>query len=214
MATFCAPLLLTTRVTRSPCIGITSGTENLCIRRWLLKNNFAVKMLVAAWDYLRIHLPACQGSVFSCARAGLARLSSWRSESGHPPGKVIRRGESAFVASSNELLEIDNSSATLRPTAFDRLVLSILCVVSYVQLGGSYYGGIPVPGRRVPALRFFEYYIASCSPSGKGDSFSLDQLSQVLHAFPRQRIHSLSANTKVRRRANSGETAEEPVLRC
>ncbi|KAI6234409.1 TATA box-binding protein-like 1 [Aphelenchoides fujianensis] len=32
-----------------------------------------------------------------------------------------------------------------------------------------YYGGIPVPGRRVPTLRFFEFYIASCDPAQRKD---------------------------------------------
>ncbi|KAH7728655.1 LPR-1 protein [Aphelenchoides avenae] len=53
---------------------------------------------------------------------------------------------------------------------------------------GSYYGGIPVPGRRVPALRFFEYYVSSCSPSSKGDSFSLDQLSQLIQKSDAEQI--------------------------
>ncbi|KAI6203459.1 hypothetical protein M3Y94_00559100 [Aphelenchoides besseyi] len=43
----------------------------------------------------------------------------------------------------------------------------------------QYYGGIPVPGRRVPTLRFFEFYIASCNPAQRKD-ISLAKLSGVI----------------------------------
>ncbi|KAI6178742.1 hypothetical protein M3Y98_00534700 [Aphelenchoides besseyi] len=43
----------------------------------------------------------------------------------------------------------------------------------------QYYGGIPVPGRRVPTLRFFEFYIASCNPAQRKD-ISLAKLSGML----------------------------------
>lgn len=45
----------------------------------------------------------------------------------------------------------------------------------------SYIGGIPVPGRRVPALRMFELYIHTCRPSQSGrESQVLEQLSHVI----------------------------------
>ncbi|KJH49583.1 hypothetical protein DICVIV_04315 [Dictyocaulus viviparus] len=53
--------------------------------------------------------------------------------------------------------------------------------------GGSYIGGIPVPGRSVPVLRLFENYSASCRPKIRGD-FGMDQLAQILNSLDAEEV--------------------------
>uniref|UniRef100_A0A915EPM1 Lipocalin domain-containing protein n=1 Tax=Ditylenchus dipsaci TaxID=166011 RepID=A0A915EPM1_9BILA len=60
------------------------------------------------------------------------------------------------------------------------LVLVTLLVVFTQQDAAVYFGGIPVPGRRVPAMRSFELYMASCRPSFGREGFILEQLQQML----------------------------------
>ena len=45
--------------------------------------------------------------------------------------------------------------------------------------GYKIIGGIPVPGRSIPALRIFEFYQTSCVPSTRQSAISLDQLRRV-----------------------------------
>ncbi|KAI6208078.1 hypothetical protein M3Y96_00076600 [Aphelenchoides besseyi] len=59
----------------------------------------------------------------------------------------------------------------------DQSLLLRLCPLQFSNR--QYYGGIPVPGRRVPTLRFFEFYIASCNPAQRKD-ISLAKLSGVI----------------------------------
>ncbi|KAK0425985.1 hypothetical protein QR680_009487 [Steinernema hermaphroditum] len=56
---------------------------------------------------------------------------------------------------------------------------SILLVIPLGMASGFITGGIPVPGRTVSAVSFFQMYGASCAPSTKR-SYTLDQINGVL----------------------------------
>ncbi|KHN84373.1 hypothetical protein Tcan_12240 [Toxocara canis] len=63
--------------------------------------------------------------------------------------------------------------------------LSTTCILcSFVNLayGVTYFGGIPVPGRTVPSIRFFELYVSSCLPNTRR-SIALQQIANMLENF-------------------------------
>ncbi|CAI4224595.1 unnamed protein product [Auanema sp. JU1783] len=62
-----------------------------------------------------------------------------------------------------------------------------VAVVGYVGAISSVLGGIPVPGRRVPILRLFENYAASCRPIRKRD-FRMDQLAEIMQSLNAEEV--------------------------
>ncbi|CAD5205906.1 unnamed protein product [Bursaphelenchus okinawaensis] len=69
------------------------------------------------------------------------------------------------------------------------LLFTWVCNVEAVK----FYGGIPVPGRRVPALRYFEYYLDSCSkPNDKNNAF--DELNMLLRRLGTEEIAEKTLN--------------------
>ncbi|KAI6182318.1 hypothetical protein M3Y97_00367100 [Aphelenchoides bicaudatus] len=58
------------------------------------------------------------------------------------------------------------------------LIGSIVWTLAFAQ-HRQYYGGVVVPGRSVPSLRFFEFYISACK-NPKSKEFSLEKLTNML----------------------------------
>lgn len=66
------------------------------------------------------------------------------------------------------------------------LVLLSVCLAQgkrfnnkYFLGNGVYIGGIPVPGRRVPAMRSIELYLSTCKPTTPQTGFILEKLNKV-----------------------------------
>lgn len=55
-------------------------------------------------------------------------------------------------------------------------------------LGYQILGGIPVPGRIVPALRSFEFYQSSCVPQTRKSRISIDELRKLFSDSDAERI--------------------------
>lgn len=69
------------------------------------------------------------------------------------------------------------------------LYLSFIVLMGTARAGGgTYFGGIPVPGRSIPALRFFELYLSTCRPNSGRETYLLDQLQQVIHNVDAEQI--------------------------
>lgn len=49
----------------------------------------------------------------------------------------------------------------------------------FSDIGGVYFGGVPVPGRRVSALTSFEMYLDVCRPNSQSDNYIFRQIQQV-----------------------------------